>query len=96
MLGRWLSIDLDLLILEEPTIGIDVGARAEIYALVQSLADQGLSLLVVSSDFEELAIVCDRVLVFDRGVIRTELRGDDISVENITHSASAASRGEEQ
>jgi ribose transport system ATP-binding protein len=90
VLGRWLSIDLSVLVLEEPTMGIDVGARAEIYGLIHALADQGLGVVVVSSDFEELATICDRVLVFDRGRIGAELRGADLTVDSLTHHASGA------
>jgi ribose transport system ATP-binding protein len=90
ILGRWLSVDLRVLILEEPTMGIDVGARAEIYALIQALADDGLGVIIVSSDFEELSIVGDRVLVFDRGAIRIELEGDALSVDAVTHHASGS------
>jgi ribose transport system ATP-binding protein len=92
VLGRWLSTDLKVLILEEPTMGIDVGARAEIYALMHALADDGLSLLVVSSDFEELAIVCDRTLVFDRGAISADLSGADLTADALTHYASGSTR----
>ena len=92
VLGRWLSVDLELLVLEEPTMGIDVGARAEIYTLAHRLADDGLAFLVVSSDFEELVTLCDRVLVFDRGIVRAELAGQDLSVDNLTHLASGAGK----
>jgi ribose transport system ATP-binding protein len=90
VLGRWLSFDLKALILEEPTMGIDVGARAEIYTLIHALADDGLSVLVISSDFEELVTVCDRVLVFDRGAIRKELENDTLTLDNLTQYASGA------
>ncbi|MCU1415713.1 MAG: sugar transporter ATP-binding protein [Microbacteriaceae bacterium] len=90
VLGRWLSVELALLVLEEPTMGIDVGARAEIYTLIHGLADEGLAALLVSSDFEELVTVCDRVLVFDRGVIHAELSGTDLTLDNITQLASGA------
>jgi ribose transport system ATP-binding protein len=90
VLARWLSFDLKTLILEEPTMGIDVGARAEIYALIHSLADDGLSVLVISSDLEEFVTVCDRVLVFDRGAIRKELKHDTLTLDNLTQYASGA------
>lgn len=92
ILGRWLSVDLKVLILEEPTMGIDVGARSEIYPMIDALAAQGLAVLVISSDFEELATVCDRVLVFDRGQILVELRDEDITVDALTHHASGAQK----
>lgn len=90
VLGRWLNVDLRILILEDPTIGIDVGARAEIYSLIYALAAKGLGVVVISSDFEELAMICGRVLVFDRGTIAQEISSADLSVEAITHAASGA------
>lgn len=88
VLGRWLNVELRVLILEDPTIGIDVGARAEIYGLIQDLAARGLGVIVISSDFEEMAMICGRVLAFDRGVITQEISGTDVSVSAITHAAS--------
>jgi ribose transport system ATP-binding protein len=90
VLGRWLSVDLKVLILEEPTMGIDVGARAEIYSLIHSLADAGLAVVVISSDFEELAMICERVLVFDRGRICAELFDERLTVDSLIHHASGA------
>lgn len=90
VLGRWLSVDLRVLILEEPTMGIDVGARAEIYALIHELADNGLGIIVVSTDFEELALLCERALVFDRGTIRVELAGEKLTSDALTYHASGS------
>jgi ribose transport system ATP-binding protein len=67
--ARWMTGDLRLLILEEPTRGVDVGARRDLYAQLRRLADDGLALLVLSSDVEEVAGLCDRALVIDRGRI---------------------------
>lgn len=92
VLGRLLSIDLRLMVLEEPKMGIDVGARAEIYGLIQTLTAKGLGVLVVSSDFEELAAICDRVLVFDRGEICAELKGGALTTDALTHHASGATK----
>ncbi|NUU24723.1 MAG: sugar ABC transporter ATP-binding protein [Streptomycetaceae bacterium] len=69
LLGRWLLADTDLLIVDEPTRGIDVGARFEIHQLLADLAAQGKALLVVSSDLPELMGICDRILVLSRGRI---------------------------
>ncbi|REK73520.1 sugar ABC transporter ATP-binding protein [Aeromicrobium endophyticum] len=66
VVGKYVVTGPKLLILDEPTVGVDVGARAEIYGLIRSLADEGMSVLVISSDFEEFAI-CDRVLVMRSG-----------------------------
>jgi ribose transport system ATP-binding protein len=83
VLGRWLHADLSILVLEEPTMGIDVGARAEIYGLMQDLATNGLAIVVVSSDFDELAQLCHRALIFDRGSVAGELTGDDVRREDM-------------
>jgi ribose transport system ATP-binding protein len=71
-LARWLDPSVKMLILEEPTRGVDVGARREIYLQLSELARQGLAILVLSSDVEEIAGLADRALVIDRGVIAAE------------------------
>ena len=90
ILGRWLSVERPLLVLEEPTMGVDVGARAEIYALIESAASAGLAVLVVSSDFEELETLCHRVLVMDRGSVSVELVGPQVTQDAIIRAASGA------
>lgn len=69
-LGKWLLLPPSLLILDEPTRGIDVGARHEIYQLINDLSAQGVGLLVISSEIEELTGLCDRILVLSRGELR--------------------------
>ncbi|HET9997819.1 MAG TPA: sugar ABC transporter ATP-binding protein [Nocardioides sp.] len=69
VLARWLLRECRVLLLDEPTRGVDVGARSEIYALVRSLAEQGLAVVVVSSDVEEVLGLADRVLVVREGVV---------------------------
>jgi len=71
-LARWLDPSVKMLILEEPTRGVDVGARREIYGQLVALARDGLAILVLSSDVEEIAGLCDRMLVIDRGSIAAE------------------------
>ena len=88
VLGRWLATEIRVLVLEEPTMGIDVGARAEIYELIGRAVSDGLSVVVVSSDFEELALLCHRVLVLDRGSIVRELVGAEVDLDNVTHYSS--------
>ncbi|MCW2950734.1 MAG: monosaccharide transporter ATP-binding protein family [Thermoleophilia bacterium] len=90
IIGRWLRSQPKLLMLDEPTQGVDVGARADIYALIQEAAQTGMGILAVSSDFEELALLCDRVLVLRHGVIAEELEGDQITVARITELAHAS------
>ena len=79
-----------LLILEEPTFGVDVGSKAEIYRLLQVALDNGAAGLLVSSDFEEVAGIAHRALVFNRGRICAEVSRADLSVERLTALASGA------
>jgi ribose transport system ATP-binding protein len=83
VLGRWLAADSDVLIVDEPTRGIDVGARYEIHQLLIDLAAGGKGLLVVSSDLPELLGICDRLLVFSRGRIAGELQRDEFDAERV-------------
>jgi len=93
VIARWLEIAKKLLILEEPTAGVDVGAKAEIYALLAAALARGLAILVIATDFEEVANICHRALVFSRGRVVDEIDRDELSVEAILHAASAGSNG---
>ena len=97
VLARWFALHKPLLVLEEPTAGVDVGAKHQIYGLLRERAAAGTALVVVSTDFEEVATVCTRVLVFRNGLIAAELRGADITVERLLALAAggAAQRVEE-
>lgn len=88
VVGRWLEANFPLLILEEPTQGVDVGAKAEIYSLLHDALDQGVAILVISTDFEEIANICSRALVFNRGKITQELSGNDLNMTSLIHHAS--------
>ncbi len=90
IVGRWLRIGGRVLIAEDPTAGVDGGAKAEIYRLLDQTLSTGLSVVVVSTDFEEVARLCHRALVFSRGVIVAELTGDALSIECLIHAASVA------
>jgi ribose transport system ATP-binding protein len=83
VLGKWLLREPKVLLLDEPTRGVDVGAKAEIHALLERMAAQGLAVLVVSSDLRELMGLCDRMLVMSRGVITGELPRDRFDEETI-------------
>ncbi|MBA2949375.1 sugar ABC transporter ATP-binding protein [Streptomyces himalayensis] len=89
MVGRWLGVSWRLLILEEPTAGVDIGAKAEIYRLLDEALAAGLAVLLISTDFEEVAGVCHRALVFVRGTVAAELTGAALTVTELTHTASA-------
>jgi ribose transport system ATP-binding protein len=94
VLAKWLEIEPAVLLLHEPTQGVDVAARAEIYRLVREGTGGGMAVVWVSSDFEELARVCDRVLIMAGGTLRSELTGDDVSEEAISTAVYHYSTGE--
>ena len=83
VLAKWFHAQGQVIILDEPTRGVDVGAKVEIYTLINDLAAQGMAVLVVSSDHNELIGLCDRILVMGSGHVRGELRCADYSEENI-------------
>jgi len=83
IIAKWLHKGFDILILDEPTKGIDVNAKFEIYKLLHELTKEGKSLIIVSSDMPEVVSLCDRVLIVRSGDVKGELSGDDISEENI-------------
>jgi len=83
VLGKWLFEDSDIFILDEPTRGIDVGAKADFYAIMSDLVKRGKSIIMISSDMPELISMSDRILIVRSGRIVRELRGDDITEQNI-------------
>ena len=87
VLGKWLSMSPQVMILDEPTRGIDVGAKAEIYRLMRELADRGAVILMISSDMEEVLHVSDRVVVMHEGQITGALERADCKEENIMQLA---------
>jgi ABC-type sugar transport system ATPase subunit len=89
LVARLLENRPKLLILDEPTRGVDVGAKAEIYNSLRQLANEGLALLVISSELIEVVGLCDRVLVMRDGEIAAELDGNDITEESIMKVAAA-------
>ncbi|MER5171145.1 ATP-binding cassette domain-containing protein [Thioclava sp. GXIMD2076] len=85
-----LAGDPKVLLLDEPTQGVDVGARAEIYQVMRAAADEGMSQIVCSSDRAELVGLCDRIYVFSRGEIVAELTGDEVNDEAIAQAMMTA------
>jgi ribose transport system ATP-binding protein len=79
VVAKWLFADAQILIFDEPTRGIDVGAKFEIYNLIWDLAERGRGIIVVSSDLPELLGICHRIAVFSRGAIVGELSRDEFS-----------------
>jgi monosaccharide-transporting ATPase len=83
MLARWLCLNPKVLILDEPTRGIDVGAKAEVQHLIDELAEDGLGVVMISSELEEVVEGSDRVVVLRNGSVVGTLSGDEISEENL-------------
>jgi len=83
VLGKWLAMDPSVLILDEPTRGIDVGAKAEIYRHMAALAARGITILMVSSDMEEIIGMSDRVVVMHERRIKGVLPREELTQENI-------------
>lgn len=87
VIARWLCSSARVFLFDEPTRGIDVGAKSEIYSLVRRLAEDGAGILIISSEVEELVDVCDRVYVLRQGHIVNELDRESISKEAILAAA---------
>lgn len=88
ILSKWLLTDLKILMLDEPTRGIDVGSKSEIYKIINNLAKEGVSILVISSEISELLAICDRFVVLGHGVVQTELTKEDASEVAILRASS--------
>jgi ribose transport system ATP-binding protein len=87
VLARWLERGTPLLVMIEPTRGVDVGARAELYRSMRELASEGVGILVSTSDYEEVVQVADRTLVMARGRVVAELEGDEITTSRLLTEA---------
>ncbi len=93
VLGKWIQISPDVLILDEPTRGIDVGAKYEIYSIINKLADQGKSIILISSEMPELLGMSDRIYVVNQGRIVGEFFKGDASQEGIMHCIMDSTEG---
>ncbi|MER5859158.1 sugar ABC transporter ATP-binding protein [Streptomyces sp900105245] len=93
LLARWLALHPKVLLLDEPTRGIDVGAKAEVQALVDELADEGLAVLLISSDTEELIEGSDRVVVLRDGAVVRELTGDAVTEDELLRAIADVPEG---
>ncbi|MHC5544670.1 ATP-binding cassette domain-containing protein, partial [Singulisphaera rosea] len=87
ILARWLLTEPKILLLDEPTRGIDVGAKAEIYALIRRLVAQGMAIVMTSSELPELLTVADRIVVLCEGRLTAELPRSEATEESIMHAA---------
>ena len=92
LLSRWLMTNPDLIILDEPTKGIDVGAREEIYQLINNMVEKGSSVLLISSEIEELLGMCDRIMVMNQGRLSAEFDQDHFDRSAILKCALESSK----
>lgn len=94
VIARWLNHHCDVLIFDEPTRGIDIGAKAEIYALMRTLTEQGYAIILISSELPEITGLCDRVAVFHKGAIVKTLEGRAIHSEEVMRHATGSQQSE--
>ena len=87
VIAKWLNTDADILIFDEPTRGIDVGAKAEIYKLMHRLIEAGKSIIMISSEMPELLGMCNRIIVMHEGKITGELSREEATQERIMQLA---------
>jgi ribose transport system ATP-binding protein len=91
LLAKWFQTEPRLLLLDEPTQGVDIGARQQIFELLRKAVDErGMHVLCASTDYEQLATICDRVIVFGRGRVWRELAGSEVTKDRITEQCYAA------
>ncbi|VAW04810.1 Predicted L-rhamnose ABC transporter, ATP-binding component, partial [hydrothermal vent metagenome] len=87
ILARWLLTEPEILILDEPTRGIDIGVKAEFYDMIGDLAEAGRAILLISSELPELLSLCDRILVMSEGRLTAEIPRDKATQENVMYAA---------
>ena len=93
VLAKWLATDPRLLIIDEPTRGIDVGTKSEVHRLISDLAGRGIAILMISSELPEVLGMADRVLVMREGRITAELDRADANPESVMHAATSSAGG---
>jgi ribose transport system ATP-binding protein len=90
LLAKWLHSEPDVLLLHEPTQGVDIASRSQIFRIIQEAAAAGVGILIASSEYEDLAHLCDRVMVLNRGRMSTELSGDHLTEHDIVRACLVA------
>lgn len=92
VIAKWLGIEPEVLILDEPTRGVDVGAKKEIYSIINELAEKGVAIIMISSELPEVIGMADRVLVMHEGRITGEVKKDEMTQERIMHFATGGEK----
>jgi rhamnose transport system ATP-binding protein len=96
VLGKWLATEPTILLLDEPTHGIDVGTKAQVHDLISELARQGLAILVISSDLPEVLAISTRILVIAEGFLTAEFRGGEVDQEQVMLAATGQRIGDDE
>jgi ABC-type sugar transport system ATPase subunit len=91
LFGKWLETMPKVFVMDEPTIGIDVGSKEEIRGIIDEIATTGVGVVLITTELEELVSLCDRVLVMFRGRIVGELTGDEIERQAILQASACGS-----
>ena len=86
-LAKWLAADCRCIVLDEPTRGVDVGAKVEIYELITRIAEKGVAVIMISSEMPEIIGLCDRVMVMNQGKITGEFEKENITENNLIKAA---------
>lgn len=86
-LAKWIAVDCRCIVLDEPTRGVDVGAKVEIYELITQIAEQGVAVIMISSEMPEIIGLCDRVVVMRQGKVTGEFSKEDITENNLIKAA---------
>ena len=92
VIAKWLGTEPKILILDEPTRGVDIGAKKEIYPIINELAEQGVAILMISSELPEVIGMADRVLVMHEGSQTANLKKDELTQEKIMHYATGGEK----
>jgi ABC-type sugar transport system ATPase subunit len=87
LFAKWLETKPKIFVMDEPTIGVDVGAKEEIRRIIDEIASAGVGVVLVTTELDELVLLCDRVLVMFRGAVIGELSGEAVNRERILHAA---------
>jgi rhamnose transport system ATP-binding protein len=91
VLGKWLASEPRVLILDEPTRGIDIGAKVEVHRIISELAASGLAIILISSDLPEVLAMSDRIIVLHEGAVAAEIARADATEETVMFAATAQS-----
>jgi ABC-type sugar transport system ATPase subunit len=93
--ARWLELEPDVLLLDDPTRGVDIGAKREMHAMIRAMADAGAVVILCSTDSQELAELCDRVAVFYQGAMTGELSGAGLTQHALLEAVNTGRAGQE-